>query len=275
MTALRFPRVDARLLLLLSLPAALASSMLGAGLGSVSAAIGMMLALELLLVVAILFRRALLDEAASVVASCQACSELAAVLRLRAPLPPMTGWAAHPELAALLARRVLCARPSLVVEAGSGVSTLVHAYALEKNGSGRVVSLDHEPTYAARTRDEIEALGLANHAEVVDAPLVEHRLRHGTMLWYSLERLPPGPIDLLLVDGPPVGLQSLSRYPAVPLLVDRLTDGAWVVLDDADRASERAVVERWLAEYPGRFERRHHATRKGVTILVHRIATPA
>ena len=44
-------------------------------------------------------------------------------------------------------------------------------------------------------------------------------------------------IDLLLVDGPPayaVG-HGLARYPALPVLRDRLAPGATVVLDDVER----------------------------------------
>lgn len=275
MTLPRFPRSDARLLALASLPATLVGSVFGLGARSWTIGAGATLALSFVAYLSIALRRAVIDETASAIASAQASAELAATLGLHAPLPPMTGWAAHPELAALLARRVLLHRPQLVVEAGSGVSTLVHAYALRKNGGGRVVSLDHDRAYAARTREELVALGLDDRAEVIDAPLVPQRVGDGTMLWYALDGLPDAPIDLLLVDGPPVALQPLSRYPAIPLLLDRLADGALVVLDDADRPSERAVVERWLREHPGRLERHHVPTRKGVVVLVHTRATRA
>ena len=37
----------------------------------------------------------------------------------------------------------------------------------------------------------------------------------------------------------------------MPVLADRLADGAIVVLDDVSRADETAIVERWCAETPG------------------------
>jgi hypothetical protein len=58
-------------------------------------------------------------------------------------------------------------------------------------------------------------------------------------------------IDLLLVDGPPGSAGTQARYPALPVLSDRLADGAIVVLDDFSRADETTIVERWCAEIPG------------------------
>ena len=66
------------------------------------------------------------------------------------------------------------------------------------------------------------------------------------------------PIDLLIVDGPPafaVG-HGTSRYPALPVLHERLAPGATVVLDDIERPGEQVVLERWELEFRLTFERR-------------------
>ncbi len=54
-------------------------------------------------------------------------------------------------------------------------------------------------------------------------------------------------IDLLLVDGPPayVAGMGLARYPALPVMLDRLAPGATLVLDDAERPGEQEVLRRW------------------------------
>jgi predicted O-methyltransferase YrrM len=124
------------------------------------------------------------------------------------------------------------------------LSTLTIARALRALGQGHVHALEHSRDWAAATRD---ALGEDAFATVVDAPLVDG--------WYdrsALDRLPGGGVDLLLVDGPPAGGPELeeSRYQALPALADRLGRGAAIVLDDADRAGERRVLERWRAEFP-------------------------
>jgi len=202
-------------------------------------------------------------------AETQSTAELTRILPLRVPLRPMTGWAMTSELGAILVRTVLEKKPKTIVELGSGVSSIVHGYALELIGGGRVYSLDHDAAYADVTRREIALHGLSGSVEVVDAPLVEQRIGSETFHWYSLEKLPADlRIDLLLVDGPPHSTNPIARYPALPLLLSRLSDGAVVVLDDAARSSERAIVERWLNEQGDRLEHVFHATRKGVSTFV-------
>lgn len=207
----------------------------------------------------------------------QAMLDLHALLRIRAPLPPMASWACTPELALAVVRAHLAHRPRLVVEAGSGVSSLVNGYALERadvpgtTPEIGVLSLDHDVAFAEITRQHLREHGLAERVAVVDAPLVPHTIRGETWLWYDVSKLPPSaPIDLVLVDGPPMTTQPLARYPALPLLVDRLADEAVIILDDAARPSERAAVERWLAEYPGQLTHTYFNTLKGTSVLLWR-----
>jgi hypothetical protein len=89
---------------------------------------------------------------------------------------------------------------------------------------------------------------------VIDAPLRPDSLAAPGCGWYdraALGELPPAGVGLLLVDGPPASPGSgaeRSRYPALPLLADRLAPGATVILDDALRDGERWVLERWERE---------------------------
>jgi hypothetical protein len=64
--------------------------------------------------------------------------------------------------------------------------------------------------------------------------------------WYPLALLDGvGRVDLLFVDGPPAATSALVREPAGPAVLDRLQDGAIVVLDDTNRSDERTIVDRW------------------------------
>jgi predicted O-methyltransferase YrrM len=169
-----------------------------------------------------------------------------------APLPPMRSWAASPDLLRELVSRILAERPREVVEASSGVSTIVIAYCLKRLGGGMVRSLEHEPVYAARTRQLIAEHGLEAFADVIDAPLVSSRTGNAELRWYDLSKAAlPSSIDLLVVDGPPDTSGPQARYPALPLLKDRLVPGALVVLDDGARADERAIARRWTELVPG------------------------
>ena len=122
---------------------------------------------------------------------------------------------------------------------------------LQQAGAGHVVSLEHMPEYAAATRAELAAQGLGDYATVVDAPLVEHELGGSTWSWYELGPRIPERVELLFIDGPPKRTGKLARYPALPLLRDRLAPGAVALLDDGRRPDERAMVHRWAAEIEG------------------------
>ena len=193
-----------------------------------------------------------LDTAAQSFKQAESLLSVLATIRPSFPLPSTRDWSASPDLLNHLCTLVLSRRPALVVEAGSGVSTLTLAYCLKRLGRGRVISLDHDEAYAARTRALLQLHGVDDVARVVTAPLKPIALNGDTWLWYDQTALAEcGEIDLLVIDGPPWTTQKLARYPALPLLYDRLAPGAIVILDDAARADERAVVARWREEFAG------------------------
>jgi predicted O-methyltransferase YrrM len=169
------------------------------------------------------------------------------------PLPMGGGWALTGDSAALLARETLARKPETVLELGSGASTLILGQILRKNGRGRLLSIDHDPAWADETRRHVKLLGLEDIVSVIDAPLKNQALGEQMVEWYdipaaAMEQL--GSIDLLLVDGPPQkqGSEMLARYPAFPRLHDSLSMEALVFVDDANRHSEKKMVERWLVE---------------------------
>lgn len=182
---------------------------------------------------------------------------LHALLEPRAPLPGFTRWAASAELCAALTGLVLERRPQRVLELGSGTSSVVLGYALERAGGGRLLSLDHDDAYAEKTRQHLRRHGLDERAAVLHAPLVRQTIGGRERPWYRLPEAEldafaaEGGIDLLVVDGPPRESDAEARYPALPLLLDRLAPEAVLVLDDAHRPEEQAALARWQAEVPG------------------------
>ena len=153
-------------------------------------------------------------------------------------------------------------RPT-VVECGSGYSTLrlaelVHARA------GRLISLEHDASWAARVEDALVAAGLAETARIIHAPLEPHPLGRDGLPWYAEHALRslPARIDVLLVDGPPAFEPGtgLSRYPALPALAERLAPDAVVILDDIDRPGELQVLHAWEHDTDFRFDAPHNGT---------------
>jgi Methyltransferase domain len=166
------------------------------------------------------------------------------------PLPDTRGWAASPDLLKKITEVILIEKPSLVIEASSGVSTLVIAYCLKKLGKGKVVSLEHDAKYAAISQSLISFHGLEDIATIVYAPLKGFESNDQRWLWYNTDRLKiDQPIDLLVVDGPPGNIQKLSRYPALPLLYRHLNNKSTIILDDGHREDEKKIVALWEKEF--------------------------
>ncbi|WP_162846164.1 O-methyltransferase [Seongchinamella sediminis] len=174
----------------------------------------------------------------------------------RLPMPFGGGWALTGDSAALLAHETILRNPRLIVELGSGVSTLILGQILAKNGEGKLISLDHDVEWAARTQKNIDALGLSHVVEVVHAPLAPMKMEEGTFLWYSTEsdlinQLKN--IDILLIDGPPRTANQdrpdqghAARYPAFSFFWEKMSPDAIIFVDDANRRGEREMIKHWL-----------------------------
>ena len=187
-------------------------------------------------------------------------------LNLTRSLPAMRDWAAGPDFLLELALHVKTQKPRVIVECGSGGSTIVLARCAEMNVIGHVYTFEHLPDFANKTRQELARHGLAAYATVVTAPLLRHDINSEQWSWYSIQTLPPEKIDLLVIDGPPAHTGHLARYPAGPLLFKHLSPNATVFLDDAYRGEEREILERWGIEFP-EYHQQLRATQKGCAIL--------
>jgi len=203
----------------------------------------------------------------------QAIQSIYSMLAPRLPLPSMARWAGNPDFCQLLMKHILLSRPEFVLELGSGVSTIIAGLTLQKTG-GRIRSVDHDPVFKAETGMELANHGLLELAEVCESPLKEITVDNSSFQWYDLSLLGEIPmIDILVIDGPPGNIQPLSRYPALPLLYDKLAKNAVVILDDGGRKDEKRVVARWLEKFPD-LQARYIDTEKGA-FLITRKGEPA
>ena len=169
----------------------------------------------------------------------------------RAPMPSSGDFALNPTDLLALLHLVKVRKPRLVVELGSGTSSVWLAYALEQIG-GRLVTIDHDSDYADRTRLQVRAHSLTAFAEVRHAPLKELTADDRTYQWYDVDRLTDlRGIDLLVIDGPPAATGPDARYPAMQVLEAKLSPTATVVLDDANRPDEQDAVRRWTESVTG------------------------
>ena len=141
-------------------------------------------------------------------------------------------------------------------------------------GGFRLVAVEHDARWAQWVTGQLDREGIGSDVIVIHAPLAPHVRAEPGLSWYDdaaltgdlRTALRGGPIDLLLVDGPPAYAagHGLARYPAMPVLRDRLAPDATVVLDDAERPGEQEVPRRWERETGLDFDRR--AEQAGVAV---------
>jgi len=165
-------------------------------------------------------------------------------------LPVTKDWSAAADFLKMIADYSVANRPETIVECSSGTSSLVLSRCCQLNKCGHVYSLENGEQFVGQTQHQLDDFLLSDYCDVIHAPLHAVRLADETFEWYELKDFAIDKIDLLVIDGPPGFIQKHSRYPALPLLYDRLADRCAVFLDDAARDDEQEVVRLWLQMYP-------------------------
>ena len=127
-------------------------------------------------------------------------------------------------------------KPRLIMELGSGCSTVIFAQALHDNAreagddlekAGRIISFDGMAEWADVTRASVPA-HLAPYCEIRYVPAVEED--RGQDLGYRYEELPEGTPDFLYVDGPALQPKRKICFDAM-YLQDRFGPGFTMVVD--------------------------------------------
>lgn len=181
-----------------------------------------------------------------------AFTQLQRLVPMPLPMPRPGAWAASEDYLLWLAGDVLERRPEVVVDLGSGQSSIWMAGAMRAAGySGRVIAIDHDADYAAATVELGRRQGVSEWLHVVHAPLVEQEVGGREVTWYDPAAFADvSGVGLLSVDGPPAADNVQARWPALPALHDRLAPQARIVLDDMVREDEQEIARDWCERYP-------------------------
>lgn len=167
--------------------------------------------------------------------------QLLRILDLKGPLPTTRSFAASPDLLLELCRIISRAKPSLVVELGSGISTLIIGKQIE--AKAHFISIDHSADYASATRQLLQEHEVSN-VKVIVAPLQDETN------WYDpIEFKDVRDVDLLFIDGPPQSSGPDARHSATYFL-DKLSPRATVIIDDAKRDSEGRLARIFASRMP-------------------------
>lgn len=170
----------------------------------------------------------------------EAYQQLLASMKFTRQIPPTRSWAASPDLLLALCELVKKSRPKLIVELGSGLSTLVLAKSIPANMRTKIISIDHSDEYAQKTRDLLKEHRIKN-AQIRVAPLRPH-ISGGQ--WYEVSSIKDiKRVDFLLIDGPPGSKDANARKPALKEFINKLSPNCIVVIDDVTRQGERELAE--------------------------------
>jgi len=188
---------------------------------------------------------------------------------------PFGSYALEPQALVELLSYIQLHQPEVVVECGSGLSTLFIGTVLRQNGHGHLFSIEEDEKWYSTMTRLINGHQLEGQVTLILAPLEKYSDNNIAEIdWYSLPYLQEGldgvdHIDLLLVDGPKT-IKPLSRFPALPVLFPRISEQTLIILDDVNRSQEQAVVARWRELYDIEVEVHSRTQRKQAYIRLHR-----
>lgn len=167
---------------------------------------------------------------------------------------PWTQSAIRPASLALVLNEIQIHNRKLIVECGSGISTLYIASVIEGTDT-KLISIDNDKSWQDVVRRQASQMNInLDSVKFIEAPLAPCELSPSGLQWYDTERIKDSltdPIDLLLVDGPIAGGGDLaeSRYPALPFFQENLAEDFAVFLDDCNRAGEQKIAQSWCQQF--------------------------
>jgi hypothetical protein len=157
-----------------------------------------------------------------------------------------SSWSLDADTLKFVATLIGHLKPKHILELGSGISTrlLFHA-AQELEQPCFISSVDHDPEFMA---DILDVIGPSEGSSlsVQLSPLVSRRFGENYLPVYYIDRgkfASPGPVDLCIIDGPPVSLGG--RKGTLYQLMEYCRVGSCLLLDDAIRTDEKEALADW------------------------------
>ena len=149
-----------------------------------------------------------------------------------------------------------------IIEFGSGISTLAIANLIKKNKlECNFISVEDNEEWFQYLKSFLTRNDLQKYVNIIFAPLKKNSLALENNLWYSDEVLQNNissdfKFSLAIIDGPAAWKPKirLSRYPAVPYLVNILSEESSIYLDDTNRKGEKEIMSLWNIKYKIKFE---------------------
>lgn len=182
---------------------------------------------------------------------------------------PLHGWPISPDFALQLVRLIRDNDYHLIVEFGSGTSTLLSLRSIERFGLRsapcdpalhRLLTFEHLDTYHQKTADLVPACSNRALLDLRLSPLEPWKDATGEYSYYSgitaiaetikaLSLAFQGTLKMLVViDGPPGATCHWARYPTIPIVLDAASGmdlSIDFLLDDMIRTDEIEMALAW------------------------------
>ncbi|HLO13724.1 MAG TPA: class I SAM-dependent methyltransferase [Anaerolineales bacterium] len=135
-------------------------------------------------------------------------------------------------------------KPRLILEFGSGLSTLFFARALTSHDGATVYSIENSEFYFNKTK---EAIAAYSNVKLFCCPIRPYQHKLKRFLTYDnsyLRRLPKGKMfDLILIDGPLANRygREATLYQVAPFVSSKTL----ILVDDANRHPEQTAIANW------------------------------
>ncbi len=152
-------------------------------------------------------------------------------------------WALDKASIMVLWQRLQEERPRIIIESGSGTSTLIHArYFQLHQPDGRVISLEQDDQEKTRVEELLNKHGLSSFAHVLYAPLDQFD-RYQVDADVLEKILGQDKADWLVIDGP--SGKPGCRSAVMDAMLPYMTSKARWFTDDAFRDGELDFLQRW------------------------------
>ncbi|MGM0582481.1 MAG: hypothetical protein ACQETL_17515 [Bacteroidota bacterium] len=160
------------------------------------------------------------------------------------PLKQDNLWTADAEVLNYLWNLCIKGKPKVIIEFGSGLSTILFSHYFNKfpNEKNVLVSLDQDEVFLKRTLEQIEIKNSGfNHFPILSKTkptgyIIDQDKLREVIIQY-------GKIDLIFIDGP-FGNYNARLDTLLDILNFTNNSAVWV-LDDAFRDSEIEILNRW------------------------------
>jgi precorrin-6B methylase 2 len=141
-------------------------------------------------------------------------------------LYPLRGWALSPDAIVYILADLELRDDPVIVEFGSGESTLILASALRRKNAGRLITIEHDESFMRELGARLKAAQLARWVSLHHAPRMQ----------------PEDPGDCEL------NLSALARGRPLQWALKHLKPNGTIFLDDANRPAEQSLLAKLMDE---------------------------